>query len=150
MTGNEDNAVFFPGVFRYDVMNLELALWSVSSERIVFDFITLEMGGDVVLNLLVGRATQRARPKFHDVFDVLHGAVAVGGGKGPWIGWKGDLLDGCNIVRRGSLSWAGVLVAIAGQNTESKSEQDYRKVLRSTHDACFSLRAARCFGCTSQ
>src|SRR6478672_4917963 len=77
MTGNQDNSILVARIFRDDVVNLKLALRSIRSEDIMLHLIALEMASDVVFHLLVCGTAERPRPEFHNIFDILHGAIAV-------------------------------------------------------------------------
>src|SRR5690242_3022225 len=77
MTGNQDDPIFAARIFRNDVVNLELAFRGIRGENIVLHLVSLEMPRDVVFHLLVRGTAKWPRPEFHDVFDILHGAIAI-------------------------------------------------------------------------
>ena len=91
MARNNDDAVFGSGKLGDNIMDGKLAFGRVGGERVVLDLIAFEMGEDVVLDLLVICAAQRPRAKGNDVFDVLHGACAVDGGRSGGVSRKGKL-----------------------------------------------------------
>src|SRR4029077_17131518 len=117
MTGNEDNAVLVAGVFRNDVMNRELPFRSIRGEDIVLYIIALEMASDVVFHFLMCGTAEGPRPEFHDVFDVLHGAVAICDRNRASIRRVGGLLNYCRGTGLGILILSLFLIAIAGQKS---------------------------------
>src|ERR1039458_6579411 len=88
MTGDDDDAVFGPGKLADDVMDGKLAFGSVGSERVVFDRVALQMGGDVVLDFPVISAANGPRAEGYDLFHVLKGARGIDGWGRTAVGRK--------------------------------------------------------------
>src|SRR5580765_4419133 len=150
MTSDNDDPVLGPPVLGHNVVDGELSHWRIGRKNVVLYLIALEVGGDVVLYFLVSRASQRPRTERHNVFDVLHGAVSIDCWKRAIVCWKVQWLNG----RRGRVGRTScgrsLFIAVAGRQRESAHQQDGGGDHGSAHQACFSLRLARCLGCTSQ
>ena len=99
------------------------AFGRVGGENVVLNLIALQVGGDVLLDLLVIRAAQRARAEFHYVFHILHGAIAVEcrrraavgrerERRGRWCPWAAGVGNRCG----GVWPWRGFFVTVTRQH----------------------------------
>src|SRR5271169_664494 len=104
MTGDDDDPVFRPGKLGDDVMDGKLAFRSVDGERVVFDRVALQVGCDVILDLLVIGAADRPRAEGYDFFHVLEGAGRIecrrwaGGGRKRKLGVSCDRRGGTRVL----------------------------------------------------
>ncbi len=79
VAGDDDDAFARAGKFGDYISYGKLAFGSVGGEGVVFDLVVLEVGQDVIFQLLVIRAADRAGAEGYDLAGVLHGASGVEG-----------------------------------------------------------------------
>jgi len=79
MTGDHNDAIFRARKFRNDVVNRKAAFSRRDLKIVPLNLITLKVSKNVVLCFLVPFASERARSKGDDFFDVLHRAAGVKG-----------------------------------------------------------------------
>ena len=79
MARNDYDALLRARVLGDDIADWKFPLRRVGGEAVVFDLVTLKMGNDVLLQLLMIGAADRARPEGHNFFNVLHGARGIHG-----------------------------------------------------------------------
>ena len=76
---NDYDAVLRARILGDDIADWEFPLRRVGGEAVVFDLVTLEMGNDVLLQLFMIGAADRARSEGHNFLNVLHGARGIHG-----------------------------------------------------------------------
>ena len=103
VAGDDDHAVARAGKFGDDISHRKFAFGSVGGEGVVFHVIVLQVGEDVVFELLVIRAADGARAEGDHLAGVLHGAGGVEGLGGRWL---------ARISKTAELSSAGVAPAV--------------------------------------
>ena len=114
---------FVPGNLAMMLSHGKFAFRRVGGENVGLDLIAFEMGEDVVFNLLVIRAADGPRAEGHDLFHVLHGAVASMVGGGPLSGGK----ERTGSSGFGGGSWSRVLRGRRGRRLcrgRRRSERD--------------------------
>src|SRR5580700_2747790 len=125
MAGDDDDAIFGPGKLGDDVVDGQLAFGCVGGEGVVLYLVALEMGEQVVLDLLVICAANRPRTEGYDLFHILHGTGGIECRRRAAVGRKSRL----GRLRRSYRNWRlrlgliGILVMVAGNDGGRKGEQ---------------------------
>ena len=131
MTSNDDDAVFCSGKLGDDVVDGKLAFGRVGGEDVVFDYVALKVGEDVVLYFFVIRTAEGARAEGYDFFHILHCARAVYCGRRAGVGRERDLKDAGVSGRSGSGALrprrSSNLFVLAGSEGHRKGEKQGRE-----------------------
>ena len=77
VTGNDDDPVLGPGIFRDDVADRKLPFGRVSREEVVLHVVALQMGINVIFEFLVIGAADGPRSKRCDLLGVLESSIGV-------------------------------------------------------------------------
>src|SRR5207245_6480605 len=118
MTGDHNNSITRAGELGNDIVNREFAFRCVHLKIVLLDCVTLEMCKDVILDLLVVRASNRTRTEGHDFLYVLHGPIGVERGRGLWRSLS--LGRRITVCRQGGIHWGAASTRVKSKHHRSQ------------------------------